>query len=143
MGNMATDTASAATGKGIKVRGADFVLYWISDMERSLRFYKGFLGMSEGSNWGNEWVELDAAPTTLALVRVGASGSNDPVTTGKRAPSIYLAVEDVRDAIGAARAAGYTVVVEPDEGEVCISAVILDPDGNAIGLHTRKDGTWG
>ena len=32
---------------------------------------------------------------------------------------------------------------EPMDGETCVSAAILDPDGNVVGLHTRKDGTWG
>ena len=135
--------APSKTGSSIKVRGADFVLYWVTDMERSMRFYRDFLGLSEGSNWDNYWVELDAPPTTIALCRTGADAGAPAVTTGKHAPSIYFAVEDVRAAVEAARAAGHTVAVEPEDGSVCISAVILDPDGNAVGLHTRKDGTWG
>lgn len=139
-----TETAAASgTRAGIKVRGADFVLYWVSDMERSLRFYRDFLGMEVGANWGNEWVELDAPPTTLALVRAGADSSSEGVTTGGHAPSIALAVEDVNAAVEQARAVGYTVKVEPMDSPVCVSAAILDPDGNLVGLHTRKDGTWG
>ena len=141
---MATETASAgAASKGIKVRAADFVQYWVTDMERSLRFYRDFLGMKVGDAWGDWWVEVEAPPTTLALVRTTAGGSTEGVTTGKHVPSIYLAVEDVAAAVETARAAGYRVAQEPDDGEVCISAAILDPDGNSVGLHTRKDGTWG
>ena len=143
---MTTTTESAvgsATQARLKVRGADFVLYWVSDMERSLRFYRDFLGMEVGANWGNEWVELDAPPTTLALVRAGADRSAEGVTTGVHAPSIALAVEDVAAALEQARAAGYTVKQEPMDSPVCVSAAVLDPDGNLVGLHTRKDGTWG
>src|SRR5688572_17526081 len=137
---MATETAASSK---IKVRGADFVLYWVTDMERSMRFYRDFLGLPEGSNWDNYWVEFDAAPTTIALCRTGSDANAPAVTTGKHAPSIYFAVEDVRAAVEVARAAGHTVDVEAEDGSVCISAVILDPDGNAVGLHTRKDGTVG
>ena len=41
---MTTETAPAAV-KGIKARGADFVLYWVTDMERAVRFYRDFLGL--------------------------------------------------------------------------------------------------
>ncbi len=99
--------------------------------------------MEVGTNWGNEWVELDAPPTTLALVRAGADGSAEGVTTGAHAPSIALAVEDVGAALEQARAAGYAVKQEPMDSPVCVSAALLDPDGNLVGLHTRKDGTWG
>ena len=139
---MTTETAPAAV-KGIKARGADFVLYWVTDMERAVRFYRDFLGLPEGSNWDNYWVEFDAAPTTIALCRTGGDANAPAVTTGKHAPSMYFAVEDVNAAVEAAKSAGYTVVMGPEDGSVCISAVILDPDGNAVGLHTRKDGTWG
>jgi len=127
----------------LKVRGADFVLYWVSDVERSLEFYRDLLGMQVGSNWENQWVELDAPPTTLALVRAGAGGSDEPPTTGIHAPSISLAVHDVRAAVAEAKRHGITVKLEPMDSPVCVSAVLLDPDGNAVGLHTRKDGTFG
>ena len=136
-----TTSNNAATR--IKVRGTDFVLYWVSDMERSLRFYRDFLGMEVGANWGNEWVELDAPPTTLALVRAGADNSAEGVTTGGHAPSVFLAVEDVGAALEQARRAGYIVKQEAMDGPVCVSAALLDPDGNVVGLHTRKDSTWG
>ena len=140
---MTTEPGSRAAETGIKVRAADFVQYWVTDMERSLRFYRDFLGMKQGETWGDWWVEVEAPPTTLALVRTSAGGASEGVTTGKHVPSIYLAVEDVAAAIAIARDAGYTVAQEPDDGEVCISAAILDPDGNSVGLHTRKNGTWG
>src|ERR687885_2596753 len=80
----------AAGTSAIKVRGADFVLYWVSDMERSLRFYRDFLGMEVGANWENAWVELDAPPTTLALVRAGADGSAEGGPPGGGAPAAPL-----------------------------------------------------
>jgi catechol 2,3-dioxygenase-like lactoylglutathione lyase family enzyme len=139
---MTTETSPAAAN-GIKVRGADFIQYWVTDMERSLRFYRDFLGMNVGETWDNWWVEVEAPPTTIALVTTRLRGSTEGVTIGGRAPTLYLAVEDVVDAVEKARAAGYTVTLEPDDGDVCILALILDPDGNTIGLHTRHNGTWG
>lgn len=145
MSNTTAPAPAAGTDslQALKVRGADFVLYWVSDVERSLHFYRDLLGMQVGSNWENQWVELDAPPTTLALVRAGADGTDEPPTTGSHAPSISLAVEDVHAAVAEAKRRGLTVKVEPMDSPVCVSAVLLDPDGNAVGLHTRKDGTFG
>jgi catechol 2,3-dioxygenase-like lactoylglutathione lyase family enzyme len=128
---------------GIKVRGSDFVLYWVSDMERSLRFYRDLLGMEVGDNWGNEWVELSAPPTTLALCRAGADGSAEGVTIGGHAPALFLAVEDLGAAMAEVKRRDIPVRQEPEDGAGCISAAILDPDGNVVGLHQRKDGTFG
>src|SRR5207244_6625079 len=116
-GGMTTETGSRAAETGIKVRGADFVQYWVTDMERSLHFYRDFLGMHVGEAWDNWWVEVEAPPTTLALVINTLNKSTEAVHTGTHAPTLYLAVEDVRAAVELARAAGYTVALEPDDGD--------------------------
>jgi predicted enzyme related to lactoylglutathione lyase len=113
-------------------------------MERSLRFYRDFLGMEVGTSWGDDWVELDAQPVTVALCRTSADpSSKEGVTSGAHATSLFFAVEDVPAALAAAKAAGYEVRQDVMDGETCTSAGIVDPDGHVVGLHMRKDGTWG
>ena len=50
------------------VRGVDFVMYEVSDLERSIAFYRDILGLKltmHIADYG--WAELDAKPLTLAL----------------------------------------------------------------------------
>jgi predicted enzyme related to lactoylglutathione lyase len=52
-------------------------------------------------------------------------------------------VEDVNAAVAEAKRRGIAVPQEPMESPTCVSAAILDPDGNAVGIHRRRDGTFG
>ena len=49
---LATSTQSQRPNPRIEVRGTHFVMCSVADMERSLRFYRDFLGMGVGANWG-------------------------------------------------------------------------------------------
>ena len=55
----------------MKVRAIDFVQIRVRDMDRALGFYRDALGMPVGEAWGNEWVELAAGDTTIALAAEG------------------------------------------------------------------------
>jgi predicted enzyme related to lactoylglutathione lyase len=120
----------------VKVRAIDFVVVNVSDMERSAAFYRETLGLDFPMNEdGPVWKEFDTPPVALALFR-------EPSDPGKNA-LIALAVEDVAAALEELRGKGVKVVMEPVESPVCCQAVIEDPDGNALLLHQRKDGTAG
>ena len=107
-------------------------------MARSLPFYRDTLGLEVTANIEDQWVEFNAPPTTLALYQTkGVGRSKGPGTI------VGLAVEDVEAAIEELRAAEIPVVMEPQHGEWCCTAVITDPDGNQVGLHRRNDGTHG
>jgi predicted enzyme related to lactoylglutathione lyase len=124
----------------MKVRGTDFVLYQVTDLERSIEFYRDTLGLElESRVEGFPWAEFKATPTTLALYQPADASSG---STGGGA-SIVLAVDNVVEAIDELKAQGVTIVVPVMETPVCWMAAIVDPDGNAIGLHQRKDGTFG
>ena len=122
----------------MKVRAIDFVMVNVSDMERSAAFYRDTLGLDVPMNEdGPVWKEFDTPPVALALFRnqnTSAPGTN---------ALIALAVEDVAAALEELRGKGVKVVMEPVESPVCYQALIEDPDGNALILHQRKDGTAG
>lgn len=119
------------------VRGSDFVMYHVSDLENSLKFYRDTLGMTVEEQYGGDWVELMATPTTLALYR---PEEGEPQVGGA---SIGLAVDDVAAAVAELKEKDVTVVWGDGESPVCHFAVIKDPDGNNVILHQRKDGTFG
>ena len=121
----------------MQVRGSDFVMYHVSDLERSLKFYRDILGMTVEGQYGGDWVELTATPTTLALYR---PEDGAPRVGGA---SIGLAVDDVGAAVDELKENGVEVVWGKSESPVCHFAIIRDPDGNHVVLHQRKDGTFG
>jgi catechol 2,3-dioxygenase-like lactoylglutathione lyase family enzyme len=120
----------------MKVRGIDFVVYYVTNMQRAIEFYRDTLGVSIGGDpW---WMETSLEPVTLAIARSEPQGSQVP----QLPPHIALAVEDIQAAIEELRGKGISVD-GPDESEYCYMAWFKDPDGNVLMLHQRKDGTWG
>ena len=82
----------------MNVRAVDFVQIQVRDMDRALGFYRDALGMPVGEAWGDEWVELAAGDTTIALAaEVEGAG-------------IALSVDSVSDAIEELKAKGIEVV---------------------------------
>lgn len=127
----------------MNIRGTDFVLYEVSDIDRGVAFYRDTLGLKlEFTTEDFPWAEFSAPPTTLALFdpKKFRTEAPDPKTGGA---SIYLAVEDVKAAVEELKEKGVPIVFDPMESPVCWLAGILDPDGNHVGLHQRKDGTCG
>ena len=127
----------------MKALGTDFVLYEVSDMDRSIAFFRDTLGLKlEFTTEDFPWAEFSAPPTTLALFdpKKFRAEAPDPKIGGA---SIYLAVEDVNATVEELKEKGVPIAFDPMESPVCWLAGILDPDGNLVGLHQRKDGTWG
>ena len=52
-------------------------------------------------------------------------------------------MDDVAAAIEELESKGVKVTLPVNESPVCHFACILDPDGNTVWLHQRKDGTFG
>ena len=120
----------------MKVRAIDFVVMNVSDMQRSIAFYRDTLGL-DFPIWEDSpnWQEFDSHPVAIALRRdVKGAGQN---------AAIALAVEDVSAALEELRPKGVTILGDRFEAQLCYTALIEDPDGNLILLHQRKDGTAG
>jgi predicted enzyme related to lactoylglutathione lyase/ketosteroid isomerase-like protein len=122
----------------MKIRGADFVVYQVSDLARAARFYRETLGLPQevdSEEW--QWAEFNCGSVTLAL----HGGVKLPGTiAGGR---IALAVADVHAACAELKAKGARVVGEPVDYTVCCAVEVLDPDGNTVILHRRANGTFG
>ena len=126
-----------ARRSAIKVRAVDFVLYGVSNMKRSQKFYWELFGLKRGEEWNRFWSEFATEPVALALC--------DPKRGWKwKGPGcVALAVDDVYAAVEHLRKRGVKILNEPVETSVCHMAFIADPDGNRVCLHQRKDGTAG
>ncbi|HEX2036313.1 MAG TPA: VOC family protein [Chloroflexota bacterium] len=115
-------------------RAVDFVSYNVSDLQRSVDFYRDTLGLSLVPDRPPEWPEFEVNGTTVALVAAAEM---------PKGAQMALAVPDVKAAVEELRAKGVTVIMDALETPVCHMATVADPDGNWIVLHQRKDGTAG
>ena len=115
----------------------DYVIVAVSDMEKSVRFYRDQLGMTLKFE-SKEWTEFQTGPTTLALhptrqVRAGTSGSSELVAG---ACSLGVNVPDIEATFHELQSKGVKFVMNPTEraGEGIKLAVCLDPDGLQISM---------
>mgnify|MGYP001438099458 CR=1 FL=1 len=126
----------------MKVRGADFVAYYVTDLGRAVGFYRDVLKLPLAiykPDWN--WAEFSVDPTTLVLF--GEYPGSPLRPRGGGAVGLALAVEEMTNAIAELAQHGVPLEDGPHELHTCFVAMIRDPDGNPIFLHQRKDGTFG
>ncbi len=120
----------------MNVRGVDFVMYYVSDLKKGIKFYKEVLGLKPYGKPGESWAEFEAGNVTFDI------GSFNKTSIGKGF-GVALAVDDVKKTLKELKKKRVKIVDEVWETPVCQGATIADPDGNKIYLHARKDGTAG
>ena len=114
----------------------DYTMIVVSDMERSVEFYRDKLGIPLKFQ-SPEWTEFATGTTTLALHGGGVPAtqppSGDPSKTAG-ACSIGFSVDDVDKTYEELKAKGINFVMPPTqrEGEGIRLAVAIDPDGLPI-----------
>ena len=122
----------------MKIKGADFVVYLVSDLKRAVTFYREVLELPQTEykeDW--DWAEYDCGNITLTLF----SGAVLPeVVLGGR---IALSVDDIHGAHEELKEKGVDIVKPPYELSGCWMSEILDPDRNMVFIHMRKDGSVG
>ncbi len=126
----------------MKAKAVDFVCYVVTDMERSLVFYRDMLGLQLDAVYEGNWAEFSIGSLMLALCAT-SRGGKAPQPDYQGGGTVALAVEDVPASVAELKSKGVTILNGPWEGPVCHLAVIADPDGNRLWLHQRKDGTCG
>jgi lactoylglutathione lyase len=113
----------------------DYVMITVSNMARSVAFYKDKLGIP--MKFGTpEWTEFQTGTTTLALHGGGQPSSTprDPSTHVAGTCSIGFNVDNLDLVYEQLQAKGVVFVMPPTarEGEDIKLAIALDPDGVAI-----------
>jgi predicted enzyme related to lactoylglutathione lyase len=123
----------------MNVRAVDFVMFPVSNLARAASFYHETLGLPQGIySEEYQWAEFDCGNVTLGL-----KGNATVPARSPDSPRLALAVEDVSATCEDLKAHGIGIADGPNDWGVCWCAEIHDPDGNAILLHHRADGTWG
>jgi lactoylglutathione lyase len=116
----------------------DYVMIMVSDMSRSIQFYRDTLGIPLKFE-SPEWSEFETGRTVLAL-----HGGGDPAqssSAGKAGTaSIGFYVDNLEAKFNELRGRGVVFTMPPsDRGEEGIKlAVCLDPDGLPISIAESK-----
>jgi predicted enzyme related to lactoylglutathione lyase len=119
----------------MKILEFAFVAYPATNLERSRAFYEGILGLVCSSSIieGEEfWIEYEIGPHTLGI---GNEPFMKPSSAGAQ---VVFEVEDFDEATAHLKAHRVRFAVEPFEMPRCRAAIIIDPDGNRIGIHQRN-----
>jgi lactoylglutathione lyase len=114
----------------------DYTMVVVSDMERSVEFYRDKLGISLKFQ-SPDWTEFATGTTTLALHGGGVPGQQQPAGDPSKAAgacSIGFNVDDVDKTYEELKDKGIRFVMPPTqrEGEGIKLAVAIDPDGLPI-----------
>jgi predicted enzyme related to lactoylglutathione lyase len=118
---------------GIQVKEIAFVFHTVTDVAVARKFYEGLLGLKIGTqaefNPGQWWIEYDIAGQALAVTNL---------FPGKPAAALALEVADLDATLAAVKAAGFKIVLEPNEFPVCRMFQVDDGNGNEITFHQLK-----
>ena len=111
----------------------DYVMVVVSDMARSVAFYRDKLGLALKFESPN-WTEFQTGATTLALHGGGKPQEKKPSNPGEQVAgtcSIGFNVENLEKTFADLKAKGVTFVMPPTEQkeEGIKLAVCIDPDG--------------
>lgn len=122
----------------MKILAVDFIMYQVSDLSRSVAFYRDVLGLPlEIASEEYHWAEFNCGNVTLAL---HATPHPVGLACGAR---LALAVEDIDAAYADLVRHGARIEQRPQDHGVCRAFDVRDPDGNLILLHHRADGSFG
>jgi len=125
---METDAGSDEPGGASPpLRGLDHVYYWVTDMDRSARFYGDVLGLAPVRRDGDEWAEFDAGSARLALHLARGAGQG----AGGGATAVFR-VADLDAAKVALAARGVEFGHEGEVKGFARFASFADPDGNTL-----------
>lgn len=120
----------------MKIKEFAFIGYPVTNIERSRSFYEKILGLAPEMvhqlNSGQWWIEYDINGATLAI-------SNTWEPSAQSGPTLALEVDDIDEWLKSLKSQNINFFMEMEESPVCRFAGILDPDGNPLMLHQRKE----
>jgi catechol 2,3-dioxygenase-like lactoylglutathione lyase family enzyme len=123
------------TTKTSLVTGVDFAMVPTTDIERSVEFYEGTLGLPCTARYGKvDGAEFETGNLTIAAFDFGAVGMESP--SANKGP-IAFRVDDVAAAKAELESRGVEFQGDIVDSGVCHQAYFADPDGNFLILHHR------
>jgi catechol 2,3-dioxygenase-like lactoylglutathione lyase family enzyme len=102
---------------------------------RSRVFYEDILGLTSATSIAiadGFWIEYEIGPYTLAI------GKEPFLRPSGDGAHVALEVSDFDETIDHLRRHNVPFALEPFNLPHCRAAIIMDPDGNKIGIHKRR-----
>lgn len=112
------------------------VTLMVRDIERAVRFYTDVLGLRLKARYGDQFAQVEAPGTTIALHPAGEKG---PQPGKSESISIGFAVDQLDMAVNELKGKGVAFSRISDDVQVKL-AFFTDPDGNPLYL---SQSTWG
>lgn len=110
----------------------------VTDLAKAAEFYSGLFGWQIAEMPGFEGYPMWQAPNQIS------GGGLAPRSDGFTQPRSYVEVDSIDETVAKAKDAGATVAMEKSEiSPTSWWAVIVDPDGNSIGLYEGTTDTEG
>ena len=122
----------------IQFQKPDYIIVFVSDMQRSVAFYRDVLGLPlKFTSPG--WTEFNTGSVTIALHTTGGEGSSQMVSLPPPGNAqIGFMVDDIQSAYEELQAQGASFSLSPQkQNSGVILAVLNDPDGLGITLQQR------
>ena len=124
----------------MEVKELGHIVLYVSDLERSRRFYGETLGWKEVARLGNQGAMFSSGRTHHELLLLEVGPGAEPIPAGRRVGMYHFGLkigttdEELKQALDELVAAGATVGGAADHG-VTHSLYIQDPDRNEIELY--------
>ena len=122
----------------IQLRKLDYVIVYVSDMQRSMNFYHDVLGLPlKFSSPG--WTEFSSGETTIALhTTSGQTSSSQPSLPSAGQAQLGFIVDDLQGIYETLKAQDVHFSLPPQQQTSGVTlAVLHDPDGQGITLQQR------
>lgn len=107
------------------IDGVDVVFYGVCNMDRSVAFYEGVLGLELGQRAGNDWAQFSVGGVEIGLFGELATAPHQGGAT------VTFRVSDIAAVESALEAAGTKKDPVEDMGGA-LSLEFNDPDGNRL-----------
>lgn len=113
------------------VRKLGAIMLLVSDLERSIAFYRDVLGLDVEKH-SDHWAQADVGGTSLGLHVAPEGGA------AEASFSLIFDVDDLDDTFGKVTERGVTAVDDPQDEPYGKIATVHDPDGYPVQLLEPK-----
>jgi predicted enzyme related to lactoylglutathione lyase len=116
------------------IEGFAFSMYPVTDMKRARAFYEKELKLKPTREFGENFIEYHLDGNCFTLTKM--EGGNTPSST--MGGTVTFEVSDLKALLKTLRDKKMKIKMDVMDFPNCSMAVVLDPEGNSVGLHQRK-----